>query len=299
MNGTGPESLANWLWRAGVLARDAGKWLGVSGPLEPLLTHLGPRLLPPPREEVVLELDTGVRLAVPPKAPSYRNFAAGTYERALGALFPRLVASGQTVVDLGASIGYHTLAFAALVGPGGCVHAFEPDPLARAFLERNLELNGCVNVCVWDLAVADRSGEAGFCRCQVERGFLCEEGWDQRVRTIALDDHFAALGWPPVHLVKMDIEGGEAGALAGMGQLCRRNPDLLLVMEYNLQALGRAGVSPPQLRSLLLGLGFQYAWVVERGCRYLELERGLPRTSAMYNLLLSRRPLDRLGPARP
>jgi hypothetical protein len=33
---------------------------------------------------------------------------------------------GDVVLDVGAHLGSHTIAFAHMVGPGGAVHAFEP-----------------------------------------------------------------------------------------------------------------------------------------------------------------------------
>ncbi len=53
---------------------------------------------------------------------------------------------GDVVVDVGANIGYYTILASRLVGEGGKVYAFEPEPDNFAMLQKNLKANGCTNV---------------------------------------------------------------------------------------------------------------------------------------------------------
>lgn len=53
---------------------------------------------------------------------------------------------GATVVDVGANIGYSTLALSAAVGPAGTIVAFEPHPDNVTLLRANLARNGVENV---------------------------------------------------------------------------------------------------------------------------------------------------------
>jgi FkbM family methyltransferase len=53
-----------------------------------------------------------------------------------------VVKPGMTAVDVGANLGYFTLLLADLVGAGGVVHAFEPNPAAVARLRRSVRING-------------------------------------------------------------------------------------------------------------------------------------------------------------
>lgn len=50
----------------------------------------------------------------------------GEYSEGEVDLFRQIVHQGDTVLEVGANLGAHTLALALLVGEGGCVHAFEP-----------------------------------------------------------------------------------------------------------------------------------------------------------------------------
>ena len=54
----------------------------------------------------------------------------GWFEPLETQILRQLTAPGAVCVDAGASIGFHTLWLAALTGPTGAVHAFEPSPPA-------------------------------------------------------------------------------------------------------------------------------------------------------------------------
>src|SRR5258705_8911400 len=64
--------------------------------------------------------------------------AVGLYELDTLKLIRRVLRRGDHFVDCGANLGYFTLAAARAVGPRGRVDAFEPDPINRARLEKNL-----------------------------------------------------------------------------------------------------------------------------------------------------------------
>ena len=137
-------------------------------------------------------------------------------------LLAALVQPGMAVLDVGAFLGTHTLALAAMVGSQGVVHSFEPRAGIREILTRNVERNGLGQVRVHACALAasaarmevpaiDLHGEANF-------GGLALEGQDTAgaaaCETIALgrlDD----LPIGRVDFAKLDAEGMEAEVLAG------------------------------------------------------------------------------------
>jgi hypothetical protein len=71
-------------------------------------------------------------------------------------LFSKAVRPGDIVFGVGAYVGPYTLLASRLAGPSGHVFAFEPDPFARAILERNVEANQALNVSVMPYAVGAR-----------------------------------------------------------------------------------------------------------------------------------------------
>ena len=291
------QALYDRIWSAGVRVRDLGKRLGISGPVEPLLMHLGPRLMPPPKQETCIALPAGDQLWIPPGFTSYRNYRLGLYERDLYRLLPSLVTPGMTVLDVGSNIGYYSIVLSRLVRPGGSVFAFEVDDLAAGYLERNLALNHCDNVTAVKLAVADRADELSFVPDGIDRGYVDRTAGrpgSKIVKSITLDGYFESLGRPQIDFVKLDIEGGESAALTGMSRLCAMNPSMSIVMELNQDNMRRAGVTERQLLSQLAGLGFRTGYVIERNLEPFPLDRPPDSGGAMYNLLISNR-----APARP
>jgi FkbM family methyltransferase len=134
--------------------------------------------------------------------------------------------AGGVAFDVGAHWGVYSVLMAAKLGPAGTIVAFEPDPHARAVLERNVKLNELNQVRVEALACSDREGEAVFfsrggdsnsslARAVVERGKEVLE--EIRVSTITLDRYCEAGIWPDV--IKIDAEGAEIHILRGARSL--------------------------------------------------------------------------------
>lgn len=73
-------------------------------------------------------------------------------------LLDSFVHAGDTVVDIGAFIGTHTLALAQMVGSGR-VYAFEPQPMFFEVLKNNIEQNGLTNVTALNEAVSETAGQ--------------------------------------------------------------------------------------------------------------------------------------------
>lgn len=143
-------------------------------------------------------------------------------------LLRSFIGLGSAVVDVGANVGTHTLAFSRRVGTRGSVRAFEPQRAVFDVLERNLTANGCANVVAVRAGVGRAAGEmfvpAIDYRGQVNVGGLALVGTDaaahgmERTPIVALDD----LALEVCHLAKVDTEGMEQDVLAGMAGTIRR-----------------------------------------------------------------------------
>lgn len=138
----------------------------------------------------------------------------GTYEPEQTGLFERHVRPGDTVLDVGAHVGYYTVLSAVLAGPSGAVWSFEPNPTNAGFLRRHVEINGLAQVRVEQAAVSDAEGTARFdFGTGSGTGHLSSDGAIE-VRTLRLDDVCAAHGVVP-KAIKIDVEGAEAAVLEG------------------------------------------------------------------------------------
>lgn len=160
-------------------------------------------------------------------------------------LVQRLVSPGDTVVDVGANIGYYTLQFARLVGATGRVVAFEPDPHNFALLEENVWQNGYRNVTLVRAAVAARSGGVRLHLNAANRGdhriYASDPGRPAiDVEAVALDEYFADHAGR-LDLVKIDVQGAETGVFAGMRRLVAEHRVARVLSEFWPRGLKVAG----------------------------------------------------------
>jgi FkbM family methyltransferase len=184
---------------------------------------------------------------------------AGRYERRITELVQQIIQPGDTVIDIGAHIGYYTLIFARCVGPTGHVYAFEPDPGNFEILQKNVSLNGYSNVTLEQRAVSDRSGTVELHRSSRNTGDhrLYDSGDSRemvRVATTSLDERFDVLS---ADLIKMDIQGAEGLALEGMKGLLRRSGSVKMITEFCPYVLRLAGTDPQAYLQELVEAGFR------------------------------------------
>ncbi|MFB3777026.1 MAG: FkbM family methyltransferase [Bryobacteraceae bacterium] len=203
----------------------------------------------------------GLRLCVYlPNDLSKQVFVGGCYEPNEMAFFKRFLKPGMTVVDAGANEGLYTLLGSRCVGPGGQVWSFEPSPREFERLRRNVELNGLSNTRLFQVALADRAGQANLLIAEAEHagqstlGEFAYEGVESLgmagVAVRRLDDFVQQEGIQRLDLLKMDVEGAEVRLLSGARETLRRLRPILL-LEVSAPALGHQGSTPDSLFTLL------------------------------------------------
>ncbi|HEY3229657.1 MAG TPA: FkbM family methyltransferase [Roseiflexaceae bacterium] len=156
-----------------------------------------------------------------------RGYWLGTYELQLMAALAHSCRAGMVVYDLGANIGYTTLAFARAVGETGRVYAFEPLPDNTRRLAEHVALNGFQGtVRLVPCAVSDREGLVRFfVHYSHLQGRIAspaektELGKQIDVPSLRLDDFVYRDGNSPPDVVKIDIEGGASKAIPGMARI--------------------------------------------------------------------------------
>jgi FkbM family methyltransferase len=181
------------------------------------------------------------------------------------------IGPGSVVLDVGANIGVFSDLLSKAVGPRGSVHAFEPDPLNFQRLRRRAQKRG--NIRVYPLAASDRSGPLRLYKSASlnvdHRTYDDGSGRETaEIEAIALDDLFGARR---VDLVKMDIQGSECRALAGMRETLGANPDAVLYVECWPYGLKKAGASGEELLDLISVLGWRPKVIDPRDRRLTDL----------------------------
>ena len=196
----------------------------------------------------------------------------GRYEPQETAILRHLLRPGMTFVDVGANWGYFTLVGAHLVGSSGRVVAVEADPRACRTVQANLDRNAHAHVVLHNIAAADaagtlslhqyearagESGNFGVGRAENPAGGRTFEVAARRLDDVLDDDRVER-----VDLLKMDIEGAEATALAGLeGRLSDGRIDRVL-LEIHPQQLRQLGDSVDGVIAHMRRRGFT-GWTVD------------------------------------
>ena len=189
----------------------------------------------------------------------------GVWEPHLTAWLNRSISDGDTIIDVGANVGYITLLASERVGPKGRVVAFEASPEIFTSLQENLHLNHVQNVRAVNIAVTDAPGVVtvyhstadNVGRTNVLRG---EEGWGSttEVGAAPLVDLLTTDEFASARIVKIDVEGAEWLVTRGMIPLLERGRrDLEVVVEVDPHRLAGQGLSAAQLLRLFQTRGFR------------------------------------------
>ena len=180
----------------------------------------------------------------------YGEFSEGEVD-----LFRQVVRPGATVVEIGANLGTHTVFLATAVGPGGTLHAFEPQRVIFQILCANVAMNALSNVYAYHAAVGRQPGTIIVPRLDYAAGNNfgglslenCHEG--ERVPLMTVD----SLGLSRCDFIKIDVEGMEGEVIAGATQTIRQFRPLLYV-ENDREEKSAA------LIQQILDLGYRLYW---------------------------------------
>ncbi|WP_269716348.1 protein arginine N-methyltransferase [Caulobacter sp. NIBR2454] len=154
-------------------------------------------------------------------------------------LLAQLIKPGQTVLDVGANMGSHTLAFCNFVGPSGQVHAFEPQRVMFQAMVAGVALNSWTNAWCYMAAVGAKRGHIEVPDVAYDEpsnfGIMSlVPGWEgadnlrlaartQTVEVLTID----GLGLSRCDLIKIDVEGMERDVLAGAAATLKAHRPIL------------------------------------------------------------------------
>jgi FkbM family methyltransferase len=151
------------------------------------------------------------------------------------------------IYDIGANLGLYSILLSRIAGPGGHVYCFEANPVALYFLQANLELNRVPSFEILPLAALGTAGTTEF-RINYRNllvgiagplSDLRKPGHVIGVSAAPLDELIDRHNLRPPGFIKMDIEGAEVHAIAGMGQtIARHRPAILMELHGQAAAWG-------------------------------------------------------------
>lgn len=195
----------------------------------------------------------------------------GQYEPQETALVRSILRPGMTFVDVGANWGYFTLLAASLVGPAGCVLSLEPDPRLYPMLQDNVGRGALRQVVVSQLAAGHEAGTstlAGYSEnggnFGVSRIVANSDGEECvfQVRSDSLDRILKQHEFSSIDLMKMDIEGAEAFAIAGLEDSLAEKRVKRLLLELHPVELAEHGSAVSVIVQKLQSAGYT-GWTID------------------------------------
>lgn len=209
--------------------------------------------------QVLTRLFTGQKIFVDSRDTSVAPalILEGKWEAETTDVFLRLLEPSDTVIDIGANLGYFGLIAGTIVDrdEGGSIHLIEANPNLMPLLFKSLNVTGLVGMATLaNLAVSD---QAGVLQLHVPDHLWGSSFLDEAddtfqasiesttaeplsireivdVEAVTLDEFTAARGIERVDVIKMDIEGHEERAYRGMSRVIDENRDSLrLLLEFS------------------------------------------------------------------
>jgi len=189
--------------------------------------------------------------------------------RVLGSLL-EVLRQGDTVYDIDAGYGLHTLFLAKYVGETGRVVAVEPESQNHCQLLKNIEINHLRNVILIRLAFGDRfetkmldktrtAGSGGFTLIETHKR---EKGEDVAV---VLGDAIAQeRNLPLPRAIKIDVEGYEYQVLQGLKSILSKASCVMICCELHLSHYPKKS-NESCILDLLNSMGFPRIETYKRG----------------------------------
>lgn len=205
------------------------------------------RLALAPDSLATFTLEDGLRFTCKLGSSTGRILTMGTIEAAERAFFRQELKPGQVFFDIGANLGLFALTAAKRVGPTGRVYAFEPSAREARLLQHNVDQNGFTNVTIVRGALSDHEGEARFAvatdggtnsLAKTTHPEQVIQTWET-VPLTTLDAFVTKHAIERVHMMKIDVEGGECDVLRGGARLFSRADAPVVLSEFcDLTAAG-------------------------------------------------------------
>jgi FkbM family methyltransferase len=160
-------------------------------------------------------------------------YLLGAFEPSLIKFYEKRIRPGQTVLDIGANIGAHTMHFARAVGPTGRVVAVEATDYAYHKLGANLDLNPAIRSRVSAQQVLLAASALAAKPAALHSSWPLDEGHELHpthrgelksvggARVLALDELVREEKLTRIDWIKIDVDGNEWSVFQGAAKVLR------------------------------------------------------------------------------
>lgn len=162
----------------------------------------------------------------------------GVWEPGLLNTLKHILKDGDTFIDIGANIGYHSIAIASAL-PEVKVYSFEPQNSLCKQIESSIEKNNLKNVTLFQVGLSDEEEEVlihipeeNVGGSSVIKGLNNHAAFKKstKIKLETLDSYLSQLS--RVDVIKIDVEGHEPEALKGGFKLLSKYKPII-VMEFS------------------------------------------------------------------
>ncbi len=182
--------------------------------------------------EILLnQLDKGIERVI---------YYHGVYEAGTLYVLKECLREGDVFLDVGANIGFISLAAASFVGTSGKVYSFEPLPETFEMLRTNLSINNITNVGIYNIALGStKESMPIYDNDKFGRGsasLMRLNGAQNNGREISVDTLDAFISCAKVNnirMLKIDVEGYELEVLEGAKKLLSHSNAPIICIEYS------------------------------------------------------------------
>ncbi len=206
--------------------------------------------------EALTRLFTGQKMYVDTRDTSFSPHIMfeGIWEKEITGVWRTQIRPDDVVLDVGANFGYYGLIAAPDLDlkTKAAVHFIEPNPHLTPLIDKSAKVSGLFNhYHVEQAAISDKPGSITFnllkdqwCSSSINDSkrlaeytgieYEVEETIKAKVKTI--DQYAKEQNIKEVGLMKLDVEGFEDKAFAGMEQVLKNSPNLRLFLEFTIDA---------------------------------------------------------------
>jgi FkbM family methyltransferase len=158
-------------------------------------------------------------------------------------LMNKYIKTGDTVLDIGANIGFYAEILSEIVGNKGKVYCFEPD--STNFKHLKGRTKSISNIFINNKAVSDKTETIKIYtskKLNVDHRTYKPDDYDQEIdiHAISIDEYLGLNA--TVNFIKMDIQGFEMSAVKGMVHTLQ-SPNLKMLSEFWPYGMKKAGTS--------------------------------------------------------
>jgi FkbM family methyltransferase len=229
----------------------------------------------------------GVKIALNNNDPVVSGaLTMGVYERFETEIFQKNIKMGDTVIDVGANLGYYTAIAARLTGDKGLVYAIEPEPVNFSYLKKTTELNGFANIFCCQVGISDHNGIGELYLSKDNKGdhriYATSARDSVSIKIVRLDDFVKEYNINKVDVIKMDIQGAEGLALLGMNDVLVKNKTIKIFIEFWPQGLAITQIDGLTFFNKLKSYGFNIYEIdeIDKKLKLIELYQKL--NSSIY-----------------